>query len=183
MLQLNLLSPAEKEKIKMNKFIHFIVFFGISFLALLIVFSLLLASVLFSSSIIVKSQNKLIEVRENDEKSQQLVEIETKINNVNEHINQINIKQKNSVIWTFVFEELSKLTPLGIYLNSFSYYISGNIISISGNADNRDNLLLFKKALEQSPYFDEIDSPLSNLIKQTDIDFYFTFKPIVLIEQ
>lgn len=49
-------------------------------------------------------------------------------------------------------------------------------IVISGRAKTREDLIKFKSNLEQSNGFSEIESPISNLLKKTDIDFQLKAK-------
>lgn len=149
----------------------------------LLVFILLLISTYYCLFILLKEQKRLIEINENDIKIQQLVKIEEKIENVNQQLAKINLKQNELVVWTPILEELAKITPSGVYLLNFSYRLSVNKINLSGWAENRDKLIRFKDLLEESSLFINLESPLSNLIKQNDINFNFTFEPALLSEE
>lgn len=173
MLRFNLLPPEEKKQLELAKFYHLVVVCTFWIFVSLFVFVLLLASTFFSLSILLKSQNTLIQYREQDEKNKYLVEIEQRIKQVNQKLDQIYLKQKDLIIWTPILEQLAKITPSGIYLTNFSYQISNRQINLGGWADNRDKLLVFQKLLEQTPSFIKVDAPLSNLIKQNDIEFSF----------
>ena len=74
------------------------------------------------------------------------------------------------------FRKIEQITPRGLYLINFSYQASNNKVSLTGWAENRDKLLRFEKLLKETPYFGEVEAPLSNLIKQTDINFSFIIK-------
>lgn len=50
-------------------------------------------------------------------------------------------------------------------------------ISIQGNASSREVLLLFRQALEDSPAFKQVDLPISNFVKGSDIKFYLSLVP------
>jgi len=183
MIKINLLPPAEKKQLELANFIRLAASFGIWISVSLIIFVLLLVSAYGSLVILLKDQNRLIEIRRADRKTQRLVEIEGTIEKVNNQLIDINLKQKELIVWTPALEELSEITPNGIYLDNFAYQASLNRINITGLANTRDTLLFFQKQLEDSPYFVEIDAPLSNLIKQTNINFSFSFQPVTLIEE
>lgn len=57
-----------------------------------------------------------------------------------------------------------------ININTFSVKQDGSFL-ISGNAPTRDDLLSFEEALRSSGRFQEISSPLSNIIKKTNLSF------------
>ena len=54
---------------------------------------------------------------------------------------------------------------------------SGQKISIQGNAPSREVLLLFRQALEDSASFKQVDLPISNFVKGSDIQFYLSLIP------
>jgi len=178
MIKLNLLPPKEKKEIELADFNYLIVSFGVYLLFILIIFSLLLASTYFCLVIFLKTQSLLIEDKKGNKENQSLVETEENIKQANQQINKVFIKERDLIVWTPIIEELAQIVPNGIYLNSFSSQTDTNRINISGWANKRDTLLLFQESLEKSPYFVEIKSPLSNLIKQEDIDFSFSFSPV-----
>jgi len=182
-MKLNLLPPKEKEKLELDNLNQLIFFLAIRIAIFLLIFTLLLITTYYCLSILLKEQKRLIEINENDIKIQQLVKMEEKIKNVNQQLHKINLKQKELVVWTPALEELSKITPSGVYLINFSYRLSNNEINLSGWAESRDKLINFKDSLEESALFVNLESPLSNLIKQTDINFSFTLEPALLNEE
>lgn len=104
-----------------------------------------------------------------------------------EHINQISneIKKINSKL--FVFESNAKnysapktikgildIIPSGIKLTDISFEVTSEArgrAQLRGNASTRENLLNFLKVLNDSGLFSKVDSPVSNILKKTDVDF------------
>ena len=179
MIRLNLLPPQEKKRLESIKLNHLISFLAVWLSVFLIIFVIFLLSTFFSLSILLQEQRKLIEVRQSDPKTQYLLEIEEKIKQTNQIVKQVQLKQAEVILWTPLLEEISEIVPAGIYLNYFSYRTAKDQITLSGWANYRENLLGFQKSLEESSFFEEIEAPLTNLIKQKDIDFNFTFKPVL----
>lgn len=161
----------------MANFTRCLSFFAVPILIFLTVFILFLISSLFSLSIMIKTQKEAIEIKGNDFRIQELLEIEEKIEKANQIIGQINIKQNEMVLWTLILEEISEIMPDGARLNNFSYRKSDNTISLIGWAESREDVLLFGESLEESRFFEQVNSPLSNLLKRKNIDFNFTLKP------
>jgi len=178
MSNLNLLPSREIKKLEIRRFGELLGSFVIWILFFLIIFLLFLSSIIFCLSIILKSQSELIEIRKNDKKTQYLTEIEDKTSKLNKSLIEINLKQKEIIIWTPILEELSKITPTGVYLTNFSYQASFDKISLRGFADTRENFLYFHDKLSKSACFSKIEAPLSNLIRQNNVDFVFNFKPM-----
>ena len=54
----------------------------------------------------------------------------------------------------------------------------GKKISLLGTAPSREVLLLFRQALEDDPTFKNIDLPISNFVKGSNIQFYLSLIPL-----
>ncbi len=76
-----------------------------------------------------------------------------------------------------LLEELIKLTPKGIVLNSLETAVDQpGSIKILGLAKERDGFLKFKENLEKSSLFEKVDSPLSNFVEPENFAFQLTLK-------
>ena len=76
-----------------------------------------------------------------------------------------------------IFDLLTATKP-GILITAFS--VDKNAaVSITGNAATRDDLLLFEQYMRDSSRFQDITSPLTNIIQEINITFMFkgTLKP------
>ena len=82
-------------------------------------------------------------------------------------INAILLKKMSSV----------KITNISYESNSKNGSLQSKKISIQGTAPSREILLLFRQALENSPYFKQVDLPISNFIKGSNIQFYLSLIP------
>ena len=51
------------------------------------------------------------------------------------------------------------------------------LVTISGIAPSREELLSFRQALEENSSFKNIDLPVSNFVKETNIQFTLTLRP------
>jgi hypothetical protein len=86
-----------------------------------------------------------------------------------------NFPVSERVITPILAEKLS-----GIKLSRISYENSpagGKKISLGGTAASRESLLLFRQALEDSPSFESVDLPISNFIKDSNIEFSLSLIP------
>jgi len=179
MLKLNLLPSQDKKDLELAKISRLIASLAVWILIFLIIFILLLVSTYFSLSILLDEQKKLIEIRQSDPRTQDMLEIEEKIRQTNQIVKQVYLKQEEMILWTPLLEKMTKIVPSGIYLTNFSYRAVDNQITLNGWANWRENLLYFQESLEENSFFKEVEAPLSNLIKQRNIDFIFTIKPVL----
>ncbi|MCX6731872.1 MAG: hypothetical protein NTX55_02710 [Candidatus Parcubacteria bacterium] len=82
---------------------------------------------------------------------------------------QKNIGEKSALTKIILEEKTNK-----IKINNFSF-IEGKIL-IQGVSDNRQGLLSFIDSLKKKKEFKGVESPVSNLIKEKDIDFRLTIE-------
>lgn len=183
MIKFNLLPPQEKKEVELARFNQFIIFLTGCFLILLIVFIGLLLTTYFYLSTLVDAQNKLIKLEQGDIKTERLTNIEQRISRTNQMVERVFSYQKETILVTPILEELSKIVPSGIYLTDFSYQKATEQIRISGRANERDAILLFQQKLNEDPLFVNLEAPLSNLLKQKNIDFNFGLKIKVSSEE
>jgi hypothetical protein len=78
--------------------------------------------------------------------------------------------------WSVVLEEMKSRVGPGILINSFSISLPADTINITGSAQTRPQLNLFKKTLEESPMLAEVKMPLTNLEQKENIPFSVSFR-------
>jgi len=104
------------------------------------------------------------------------VELETKTNNFNSLIVQTSDILQKIPQWSPVLEELKSRVISGISIANFSLPSPEALMTISGVAQNRSRLNLFKKSLTESSFFTEVNMPLTNLEQKENISFSVTFR-------
>ncbi|TSD03140.1 MAG: hypothetical protein Athens071416_201 [Parcubacteria group bacterium Athens0714_16] len=172
----NLLPKKEKDFIKKEYLIRLI----IVFLSLLMVSMLLFVVFLIPSYIsLVVKENTAIEQINLVKKSVQNkdnAEVEKKLNL---------IMVKTAVLKRYVEETslgdviyaIVKNKPNGIYISDILYNkiqkkdAIEKVITVQGTSETRDELLVFKESLIDVQYFKEVNLPLSNLTKDSDVSF------------
>ncbi len=176
-LKFNLLPPRIKKEIAASYLAGLLISLSVWMIVCLAVFTAFLASAYLYLSILLNAQEELIAVREADEKAQKMSQMEETVKKVNQRLGKICQKQNELTAWTPFFEIFSSIVPDGVYLTHFTYQGGKNQAELKGYADTRENLLLFQKGMEENICFKDIEAPLSNLIKKTDIAFSFSLKP------
>lgn len=85
-------------------------------------------------------------------------------------------KEAGGVKLNFLIGEILKRKSADVKIDSFSYdEVSGTgKILISGTAGSRQGLLSFVDALRSEPRFKDVQSPVSNLLKEKSLDFSLT---------
>ncbi len=74
-----------------------------------------------------------------------------------------------------LFEDIVSRRGDSIRIRGFQYKRSAGkdsgVVSISGIARDRESLLQFTKSLEENPYFDQINLPVSNFARDKNAEF------------
>jgi len=172
---LNLLPKKEKEDLKrrlLNRYISFFGLFLIAIILFLIAILVAIYSVLYLTQTRIKQSNVLFTQAQELEK--QVSSLNKDLADfINQRLEYINKIEKEKIYWSQVLEKLTQTIPNNIRLSSLEI---DEKVKIAGYAKTRDDLILLQKILEREPQFKELESPLSNFVKQQDIDFFFAFK-------
>lgn len=176
---INLLPPKEKRSLLMerNKRIAIILWF------LLLFFLVCLILILFSIKIYLKGQidsHKAFLAKSEEEFLQsESEEFQKKIESANTKFQKLSSFYNQRVYFSQVLGKISAIVPANLYLTeiSLAYSKEGDKIngSISGYAPFIEDVIKLEDSFKKEKQFQEVNFPLSNWVKETDIDFYVTF--------
>ena len=166
------LIPNEEKKTMVEGFYYriaatFIIALG---LTMVILFSILLPSYVLS----VEKKNFIndkLSLQETEPVSSDDKEVTMFINNLDKKLSLFENTEKSK----FVFSE-RKISEIS-YVNNKDTGIM--TVSISGTAPNRETLLSFRRALEDSAIFKNVDLPISNFVKGSNIKFSLNLTPAI----
>lgn len=116
----------------------------------------------------VPDQQTLLAIKDLNEKLNLIEKIEPNEFTISKNvINAIFLKKTSNI----------KITDISYENNSSQNPLLGKKISLQGNAPSREVLLLFRQALEDGATFKQVDLPISNFVKGSDIQFYLSLIP------
>lgn len=181
MIKLNLLPPEQKKQIYLERINRWLVFYMASFCAILSGFFLVLLFIYALISIESRTAQTSYRVAQTGSQGQDLSSYEKLAQNFNQELEKVRSIQKNHKNYSLLFEKLLPLVPLNIRFDSIQINANGKIM-LTGFAYNREQIIEFKENLENSKDFSNVESPISNLVKQSNIDFslVFNFNPEML---
>ena len=125
---------------------------------------------LFSAQLILNNKTRKLKIIDNTSTESQ------KIAQINKSISSVITVQKNYVKWSSLLKQFFELIPPGVKMQTINFDNQNKIIKLNGHAENRDDFLQLKKALEDSSLIKKVESPISNLLHQTDFNFTLTAK-------
>ena len=176
------LIPIEKKKEMMIGFYYKVIV--VIFLALGI--SIFVASFAILPSYVFSSMKKsIISQRLETQKVEIIPKVDEQalsvFNDLNSKLDLIEKtkKEKYSVSQKIVSEVVSRKID-GIKINHIFYEdspINGKRISVSGVAQNREKLLLFRQQFENDGNFKKVELPISNFVKGVNLEFNLNLIP------
>lgn len=175
MLTLNLLPPQEKNNLALEKIQRWILFYAAGIFCLAAVFTVLLLAIL--SFVLIQQKTASYELQSTQKGSQwqELAEQEKTVKATSQQLEKISRIQKNHKYYSKFLIELTGLMPEGVRLENISVDKDGRV-TLAGFGQTRDQVLSLKENLERSGFAEDVFSPLSNLTRQTEINFYFKLK-------
>ncbi len=165
MINLNLLSPMQKEHLKIR------VLYSMIERAMILLTAMILIVTIGLNAVKIKLTEVLSGIAERQILSSEYVSANNDIKNLNAGIARVEKVEKSFVPASIFFEDVIRRAPQGVTLSSASFETVTHSIIVSGFADTRDGLLSFESNLRGSPYVDKLDSQLSNLLQRRDISF------------
>lgn len=173
---INLL-PKEKQK----EFVYRKIFRGLKVLCGIVFASFALVVLLqFGSRLYMEREvNKLraetdaIRAVSNQEEN---TELKKQIQFINSQMTDFNTLSTESPKWSPVVRAFVRLVPSDVYVQSFAVEITKRQVNITGFAPKRESVIqLYNNISADSEHFANIDYPLENVSRPTDVQFRFSF--------
>ncbi|MDB4939606.1 MAG: hypothetical protein JWO40_31 [Candidatus Doudnabacteria bacterium] len=172
---INLLPPSEQKVLQQEKLygglLRFLIASVVSYAIVIVVligWRFYLQSTLDNVDIDIKKNQALIDRQDNDTIRKEV----QKTNNTN--TDYINFAANNPN-WSKVLIGFSKLVPKEVVITSFNANTKSGKIDILGVGLTRDAVLQLRSNIDGSPLFKNINLPLENLQKSSNVLFNFTF--------
>jgi len=191
-MAINLLPEGEKKELKLEE-VHQKLFSALVFVLIFLIFFVF---ILFSLKIYITSETKdlknIVSEKEKELRGLGFQDFKKIINQTNQNLAKIQKFSENQIFLTPLFEKLSTLKPPQIYFTSFSFQKRIRVVKeeetaesrkeiladfyISGWADKRETLFLFKKNLEKVKEFQELYFTPTSWISPSEVEFSFSFQ-------
>lgn len=168
MININLLSPAQKQEIKTKRLYMVIK----EMIMLVLLFTAIIAILMVLSRYYLEQQLALL-IERNNLQIQANQEINVEILKINKKLDGVGKIQKGFKRWSEFFIKLSAITPNNISYNFLKIYQKDGQaeVQIEGTAKTRQDLLKLKDQLVASKLFDKVDLPTSNLLAKENNNF------------
>jgi len=179
---INLLPLKEKKELLMERTKRMVIILWFLFLFFLICLALILLSIKIYVQGQIDSNKTYLANTEKEFLESESEEYRAYITEANSKIEELNSFYEKRVNFSSILERISALLPADIYLTDISlkHIVEGEdkknkiIVALSGFAPLVDDVVEFENNLQEE--FEDVNFPLSNWVKEKDIDIYITFK-------
>jgi Tfp pilus assembly protein PilN len=166
-IKINILPDEQKENRETDRRIGTIGHFGFS-----LVFALLfLTAVLFCAKLVLNINFRSVQntaFQHSGASDGEMEKTEAFLNEVKASTKKINSISTSIPRWSKVLKKISDILPTDIRISNV--HVEGNHIKLMGFSKSRETLLDFQEKLKTEKY-ENIDSPISNLVSPIDFNF------------
>ena len=177
---LNLLPPEEKEKLFLKKREKLIAILGITVLVSLVCLILILSSIKLYVVAEASSQKIILEQAEKKYQTPNFLNFKIIIQKYNKIIVQLRAFYEQKLYFSQALKIISNIQrPEGLYLTELSLNRDENKkikVTAAGISDSRENLLLFKKNIEEDKKIENSYFSPENWTNPKNINFNLTFE-------
>lgn len=153
---------------------RFVVLFGVFATAILLIFGVLLVpSILF----LYYKKSDLSRALEVEKESQQIVNVQSTISDVaalNKSADALKSFENSRISFGDLFDSIAEVSPQGVVFTLFEFDAQRNSVAVKGTSQRREQFLALKEGLEKNPLIASVASPISNIIKESNIQFAIT---------
>ncbi len=171
---INLFPPAHKKEIKKEYMRRFIVVFGLFFVAGAIVEMVFCSVIFYRIDAYFKETEKVLELTKKVSALNKMEDLETRVDDLGRLLTAYKESMDRRQFPSLEISLILSVLPHGVAVDSFSFgreIGTGRSVALTGTADTREVFLSFVEALRKIPSFAEIESPMSNLLKEKGVKF------------
>lgn len=172
---LNLLPQARKKELELEFLSHKVLMFWTMVILSLIIFVILAAVFRFYMQSLITSNEEIISVNKQRLEAPEYKQLHDEILALNDTVADIKNINNHHYAWSNALYQLSSLVSARVQLNQLSFSAAKAQMDISGQARERQDVLVLYEDIKASEFFDEINFPLNNLEQPTSSNFTFTF--------
>ncbi len=171
---MNLLPPENKVIAKKEYLRRLFVTAGVFLFSTSLIAALFLASFFFALNLQKKSIHDSFFAMQEYLSAQNESELTFLVSRINAQVAELNSNQKRVKKASEIIERIIEIKGNDISIESFAFNLSR--LDIKGNSASRSGLINFVENLKKQDAFSAVESPLSNFLKEKNIDFSINIK-------
>ena len=173
---INLLPKQKQQELRYDELYHSIGVAAVLAVAiLLLVLVLQLGMSVYLSHIRGTTEKNIERIKQAIDK-QENNEIKNRIKLINAQMTDFKSFVDSAPTWSRVLLAVSKQVPEGVKINTFAADAATKKITINGQSPTRESVItLYNNINQDHEDFRDVDYPLENVARPTEVNFHFTF--------
>lgn len=172
---LNLLPPEEKSELRRLRISRFVFSYCLVLTALFVIFVVLLWLLTAALKWNLNVAEKRVDSERKLAQTQEVENLEKKIIAANDIFSLAASAERQRTESARAVAGFVSLVPSGITLKTLKFDVVSGRFDIEGEAGIRNDFIGFEEAIKRVGVYDNLDSPISNLLKQSDFSFRLSF--------
>ena len=168
---LNLLPDEDLRSIGYEKLSRFFIIIFVNLAVIIIVGAVLMLPSYFFITFQGSEEAQQVETAKKSIEAKRVQEAEEIIRATNAKLKILSEEGLQARSLSSYLEALSRHVPSGLRVEQLSYGGSDNKMELAGNATTRDIFLSFLSSLRTDASFPEVHSPVTNILRDKDVDF------------
>lgn len=170
-MSINLLPPSTKEDLKLDEISHGTMFIGELALTVFAIFALmLLGETLYANGKLATLESRVRALRTRTE-TRELTQFQQQLRLLKDDVERLGRIQRQHPNHLQALSRLLMLFSANTRLTALSIDFTGKNMVFSGVAQTRADLIALRQLLQQDPQYTDLNFPLANLLKETNIMF------------
>lgn len=172
---INLLPKNERREVELQVVTRQVIRFLVWTASTVLIFSLLAFGTMLYLKGEMLSVDKQIAQNKKELSSAGTQQLQEKVLTVNKQLKLIGSLKDQHYYWTNALTEISRLLPTDAQINSLYADRKTGEIKLTGTAEKRESVIEFWANVKKSKHFKNINFPLSNLERENNSQFTYTF--------
>lgn len=177
---INLLPEQAKERLAEERFSRFLIVFGVLFSVIVSIGVFLLWIPWITVELQEREFEKQLAAAEQSPLLSRVAQIEKSLSSLNSTVEAYERNRGDILLVSRIIDAVLSHAGSGISLLSFSYSVSSGAdrvsqFQIDGIARDRKTLISFSDTLDGDAMIENVQSPISNFLEETNIEFTLTF--------
>lgn len=170
-ITLNLLSPTQKEYLRYE---HAYLYIR-TVMWLLLTFSVIISGLLLVARLMLQDNYAVVLTTTTlvNEKNRT---VDREISEFNKNLKEVERIQAEFIKWSKIILDINSAIPANVEITYINLEQKSRLFNLHGYTFKRDDYLALKANLEALAYFEELTSPLTNLLARENVTFEFNGK-------
>ena len=173
-IKINLLPEKRLKRTRQKEIARFVIWQEVMIICITLLFFSAISGVALTVQAKLTDVENRLKIKDTQTEYQEIKQYEKVFKEIAKQNNFIYKIQQNDFKWSSVFKNINSSIGKDVVVKSIKN--EENIITLTGIADSRDDLIWTKMLFEENDCFTDVNVPLNDMVLKKDIKFEISFK-------